>query len=100
MSFPPEKSEKGSAHTSSVVNEKVAYQGDADGSSIVEGSEGVTEHELLTLRHVADRLPYTAWFVVIVEFAERFVVTHHWRSCLLNLVGLKVDLLRDDEHLQ
>lgn len=42
-----------------------------DGDSIIEGSEDVTEHELATLRHVADRLPITAWLVVIVEFAER-----------------------------
>lgn len=46
----------------------------SDGSSYVEGSEGVTEHELATLRHVADRLPAAAWLVVIVEFAERFVL--------------------------
>ncbi|KAF8651146.1 hypothetical protein AX16_004848 [Volvariella volvacea WC 439] len=44
----------------------------ADGSSFIEGSEGVTEHDLATLRHVADRLPITAWLVVIVEFAERW----------------------------
>lgn len=100
MSYPPEKSEKESARASSIIDEKVAYQGEVDGSSIVEGSEDVTEHELLTLRHVADRLPYTAWFVVIVEFAERFVITYHCKSPLLNLVGFKVVLLRHDEHLQ
>ncbi|KAF9463711.1 peptide transporter PTR2B [Collybia nuda] len=71
-SYPTEKSEKESAHASSISNEKLDYQGEPDGSSIVEGSEGVTEHELLTLRHVADRLPYTSWLVVIVEFAERW----------------------------
>lgn len=57
------------------LNEK--YDADVqpqdDGSSIVEGSEGVTHHELATLRHVADRLPYTAWLVVVVELAERLV---------------------------
>lgn len=43
-----------------------------DGTKIVEGSEGVTEHEFRTLRHVADRLPLAAWLVAIVEFAERW----------------------------
>jgi len=55
----------------SSIDEK-HYHGEPDGSSIIVGSEGVTEHELATLRHVADRLPYTAWLVVIVEFAERW----------------------------
>ncbi|KAG6864441.1 hypothetical protein C0991_009499 [Blastosporella zonata] len=48
------------------------FHGEPDGSSIIDGSEGVTEHEFATLRHVADRLPYTAWLVVVVEFAERW----------------------------
>ncbi|KAG5642975.1 hypothetical protein DXG03_001823 [Asterophora parasitica] len=56
----------------SSIDEKHQYQGEPDGSSVIAGSEGVTEHELATLRHVADRLPYTAWLVVIVEFAERW----------------------------
>ncbi|KAJ8516687.1 hypothetical protein ONZ45_g6045 [Pleurotus djamor] len=43
-----------------------------DGDSIIDGSEGVTQHDLDTLRHVADTLPPTAWLVVIVEFAERW----------------------------
>ncbi|KAJ7592905.1 peptide/h+ symporter protein [Mycena floridula] len=43
-----------------------------DENEIVPGSEGITRHELATLRHVADRLPYTAWLVVTVEFAERW----------------------------
>ncbi|KAG5637809.1 hypothetical protein H0H81_003141 [Sphagnurus paluster] len=63
--------EKDIARASS-VDEKHHYQGEPDGSSIIAGSEDVTEHELATLRHVADRLPYTAWLVVIVEFAERW----------------------------
>ncbi|KAF9476780.1 peptide transporter PTR2B [Pholiota conissans] len=40
--------------------------------SFIEGSEGVTQHDLDTLRHVGDRLPYSAWLVVSVEFAERW----------------------------
>jgi proton-dependent oligopeptide transporter, POT family len=43
-----------------------------DAHSIVEGSEGVTRHEFETLRHISDRLPWTAWLVVFVEFAERW----------------------------
>ncbi|KAL4256591.1 major facilitator superfamily protein [Pleurotus pulmonarius] len=45
---------------------------EGDGSSYIDGSEGVTQHDLDTLRHVADTLPYTAWLVLIVEFAERW----------------------------
>ena len=41
-------------------------------SEIVEGSEGVTQEDLDTYRHVADRLPISAWLVVFVEFAERW----------------------------
>jgi len=39
----------------------------------IANSEGVTHEELRTLRNVPDRLPFTAWLVIIVEFAERFV---------------------------
>jgi hypothetical protein len=38
---------------------------------VLEGSEGVTQHDLGTLRHVSDKLPMSAWLVVLVEFAER-----------------------------
>ncbi|CAG7854898.1 Probable peptide transporter ptr2 AltName: Full=Peptide permease ptr2 [Serendipita indica DSM 11827] len=38
----------------------------------IPNSENVTKHEFDTLRHVGDRLPITAWLVVIVEFAERW----------------------------
>ncbi|KAH0588239.1 putative peptide transporter ptr2 [Termitomyces sp. J132] len=64
-----EKSEKYSPRAS---HDEKHFHGAPDGSSIVEGSEGVTEYELATLRHVADRLPYTSWLVVICEFAERW----------------------------
>ncbi len=43
----------------------------AAGDDIIPGSEGVTEHEYATLRRVSDRLPYSAWLVVLVESAER-----------------------------
>ena len=38
----------------------------------VVNSEGVTHEELRTLKHVPDRLPLTAWLVIVVEFAERY----------------------------
>ncbi|THH33120.1 hypothetical protein EUX98_g1079 [Antrodiella citrinella] len=53
----------------SVVDEKADHSSD---DHLVEGSDDVTELEFKTLRHVADTLPYTAWLVVIVEFAERW----------------------------
>lgn len=53
------------------VDEKADYHSDIS-DDIIPGSEGVTEAEYATLRRVADRLPYTAWLVVIVEFAERY----------------------------
>lgn len=46
-----------------------------DDTDIVEGSEGVTQHELDNLRQVSDTLPYAAFLVVFVEFAERYVTT-------------------------
>ncbi|KAG6830127.1 hypothetical protein H0H87_009097 [Tephrocybe sp. NHM501043] len=68
-----DQNEKGLARAVADKSEKASIaSGEPDASSIVDGSEGVTEHELATLRHVADRLPFTAWLVVIVEFAERW----------------------------
>lgn len=43
-------------------------------SGVLEGSEGVTQHDLETLRHVSDKFPLAAWLVVIVEFAERYAL--------------------------
>ena len=40
--------------------------------SFVEGSEGVTHEELATLRHLPDSIPFAAFLVVVVEFAERW----------------------------
>jgi POT family proton-dependent oligopeptide transporter len=83
-SYPAEKvgeQEKELARSDSIVDEKHSFKGEGDGSSIIEGSEGVTEYELATLRHLPDRLPYTSWLVVLVEFAERYVV------CFFILLG-------------
>ncbi|TFK95692.1 peptide transporter PTR2B [Pterulicium gracile] len=44
----------------------------SDLDTYLEGSEGVTVRDLETYRHVADTLPYTAWLVAFVEFAERW----------------------------
>ncbi|KAF7362947.1 Peptide/h+ symporter protein [Mycena venus] len=46
---------------------------DVDSSdSILENSEGVTQHDLSTLRHVRDKIPWQAFTVAVVEFAERW----------------------------
>ena len=62
-----------STHDASIIDEKADFQDANPDDRIIEGSEGVTEFEYRTLRHVADTLPYTSWLVVIVEFAERYV---------------------------
>lgn len=90
-----EKSEK---YLPRASHDEKHYHGAPDGSSIVEGSEGVTEYELATLRHVADRLPYTSWLVVICEFAERCV--HKFYNLLHPHEPLQMELLRNDKHLQ
>ena len=55
------------------IDEKADVRSDISEDKVIPGSEGVTEHEFATLRRLPDRLPYTAWLVVIVEFAERYV---------------------------
>jgi len=55
----------------SLNDEKLESNDGVDPNTIIEGSEGVTQHEFDTLRHVADKLPYSAWLVLIAEFAER-----------------------------
>jgi len=64
--------DKALAKVASLEDEKMHHML-SDGDSVIEGSEGVTQHEFDTLRHVADRLPISAWLVVIVEFAERCI---------------------------
>ncbi|KAF7289765.1 Peptide/h+ symporter protein [Mycena indigotica] len=60
------------------VDEKVLesgsdiVQGDLTTTHYVENSEGVTEEELATLRHVRDKMPWTAFLIAAVEFAERW----------------------------
>ncbi|KAF7346834.1 Peptide/h+ symporter protein [Mycena sanguinolenta] len=56
---------------------------DTDSSdSILENSEGVTHHDLATLRHVRDRIPWPAFTVAVVEFAERW--TYYGTTNLYN----------------
>lgn len=71
-SFPEDKQELALAKAP-YVDEKADYASDVSGDKIIPNSEGVTEAEYAHLRRVADRLPYTAWLVVLVEFAERSV---------------------------
>ncbi|KDR84459.1 hypothetical protein GALMADRAFT_206075 [Galerina marginata CBS 339.88] len=47
------------------------YDRESD-DGLIEGSEGVTQHDLDTLRHVSDKLPMAAWLVVFVELSERW----------------------------
>lgn len=54
------------------LDEKKTFEAEShSGDDYIPNSEGVTIHEYETLRHVGDRLPMSAWLVVIVEFAER-----------------------------
>ncbi|TFK95693.1 peptide transporter PTR2B [Pterulicium gracile] len=55
---------------------------DVDIDAIIPGSEGVTQRDMDTYRHVADTMPLSAWFVVIVEFAERW--TYYGTTNLYN----------------
>ncbi|KAG2014148.1 peptide transporter PTR2B [Coprinopsis cinerea AmutBmut pab1-1] len=55
---------------------------ESDPNKIIVGSEGVTQGEFDTLRHVSDSFPLAAWLVVIVEFAERW--TYYGTANLFN----------------
>ncbi|KAJ6609510.1 peptide/h+ symporter protein [Mycena sp. CBHHK59/15] len=69
MAALPEYEKKPALHT-----DKASFVNDnhSDAKSIVENSEGVTEHDLATLRHVRDKMPWQAFSVAAVEFAERW----------------------------
>ncbi|KAL1695683.1 POT family-domain-containing protein [Schizophyllum commune] len=71
----PEKGDSGSAldekHSAdAVVAPGVGEHYDPD--AIVPGSEGVTFHEMDTLRHVSDKINIASFLVIIVEFSERW----------------------------
>ncbi|KAJ7081198.1 peptide/h+ symporter protein [Mycena belliarum] len=61
--------EKIAADNASIAKGSAA---DSDALSIIPNSEGVTEHELATLRHVRDKMPWQAFSIAVVEFAERW----------------------------
>jgi proton-dependent oligopeptide transporter, POT family len=50
--------------------EKEAYNG--DNASLTEDGGQPTQFEQDTLRHIGDKIPYSAWLVAVVELAERF----------------------------
>ncbi|KAJ7051289.1 peptide/h+ symporter protein [Mycena amicta] len=58
-----------------VADEKVLDSGSSQSDApphYLENSEGVTDEELATLRHVRDKMPWQAFSVAAVEFAERW----------------------------
>lgn len=55
------------------INEKSNKGLTSPSDDFIVNSEGVTHEELRTLRSVPDRLPFTAWLVIVVECAERYV---------------------------
>ncbi|KAF9053598.1 PTR2-domain-containing protein [Hymenopellis radicata] len=69
--YETEKKPKGD-DVSVVGSEKHGHEGSFDDDSIVEGSEGVTQREFATLRLVPDKINFSSWLVIIVEFAERW----------------------------
>ncbi|KAJ7201874.1 peptide/h+ symporter protein [Mycena pura] len=74
-----------SAPSSPVDDIKLKESGDADtgsGASVVLNSLDVTPHDLATLRHVRDRIPWQAFSVAVVEFAERW--TYYGTTNLYN----------------
>ncbi|KAJ7714126.1 peptide/h+ symporter protein [Mycena metata] len=50
--------------------------------SVLENSDGVTQRDLETLRHVRDKIPWQAFTVAVVEFAERW--TYYGTTNLYN----------------
>ncbi|KAF8921380.1 POT family-domain-containing protein [Mucidula mucida] len=69
--YETEKNPKGD-DVSVLGSEKQGHEGSFDDDSIVEGSEGVTQREFTTLRLVPDKINFSSWLVIIVEFAERW----------------------------
>jgi len=60
------------AHVATLDEKKMVEDESSHGhEEYIPNSEGVTQHELDTLRHVADRLPMSAFLVAFVELAER-----------------------------
>lgn len=51
--------------------DRMSTSTDETGSHTEDGGEP-TEHENATLRHIGDKIPYSAYLVAVVELAERF----------------------------
>ncbi|KAJ7702660.1 peptide/h+ symporter protein [Mycena rosella] len=80
MSVPPPPSHRADSNSAS---DEPKHLSDADSSdSVLENSDGVTQHDLATLRHVRDRVPWQAFSVAVVEFAERW--TYYGTTNLYN----------------
>jgi len=68
-----EKVDEKHSDRSPSLHEKTSHRDvDPDHDSIVAGTDGVTHHELATLRQVPDRIPIASFLVVFCEFAERW----------------------------
>ena len=61
-----------SAEMPIVVQEKIQETRSASLSSFEPATDEPTEEERATLRHVADKIPWSAFLVAIIELAERF----------------------------
>ena len=65
------------AHVATLDEKKIIDEESSHGhDQYIPNSENVTQHEVDTLRHVADRLPWSAFLVAFVEFAERSVTLY------------------------
>ncbi|KAJ7624534.1 peptide/h+ symporter protein [Roridomyces roridus] len=72
---------KQESDSASISDEKHAIDADSD-DIVLQNSEGVTQHDLATLRHVRDKIPWPAFTVAVVEFAERW--TYYGTTNLYN----------------
>jgi POT family proton-dependent oligopeptide transporter len=63
----------GDIQSSSLDEKNDLASTDADEPEYLEGSEGVTQNDLINFRQIPDALPWAAFLVVVVEFAERSV---------------------------
>ncbi|KIY69416.1 PTR2-domain-containing protein [Cylindrobasidium torrendii FP15055 ss-10] len=76
-----------SIEKSSTIDEKHSTEDVRHGThhlpdDIVPGSEGVTFAEMETLRHVSDKLNFTSFLIIVVEFSERW--SYYGTSNVLN----------------
>jgi len=81
LSAPSDRPSNASRAHDETVDEKKFGSSHASltSGSFVEGSEGVTHEELAALRHFPDSIPFAAFLVVVVEFAERWTYYGEFR---------------------